>query len=105
MTPDFLAHPETPPQDSRPFVRLTYRRDIARPKQFSIAVRRGLRATARTWSLGQRGANSETDPTRVGFCFLGRERPGQLATSDCVALENGGEEDDVHRYVQTDHQH
>ena len=80
-------------------------RDIARPGQFAILASRGQRTAIRTWSLGQRGANSETDPTRVGFCFTGRVSPRQSATSARAATESGGEENHVQRDVQADHQH
>jgi hypothetical protein len=80
-------------------------RDIARPGQFAILACRGQRTAIRTWSLGQRGANSETDPTRVGFCFTGRVSPRQSAISDQSAIESGGEENHVQRDVQADHQH
>ncbi len=80
-------------------------RDIARPGQFAILACRGQRTAIRTWSLGQRGANSETDPTRVGFCFTGRVSPRQSAISDQAATESGGEENHVQRDVQADHQH
>jgi len=63
-------------------------RDIARPGQFAILPCRGQRTAIRTWSLGQRGANSETDPCWVGFCFSGRVSPRQSAISEQAAIES-----------------
>jgi hypothetical protein len=60
--------------------------DIAQPGQFAILACRGQRTAIRTWSLGQRGANSETDPTRVGFCFSGRVSHRQPAISEQAAI-------------------